>query len=1042
MTLLVETKEGASTAGHRETHAMAQSASRWQDVLHALQQPSESPSALQALTELIAACRKSDLDVMTLLRSSLSTCISPILNHLNSSIPELSDLAAKFIQFLFNAPMLARSLSTTEADLIISNVCELCIRASRKATVILTLWILTQGSQVLEPSILISNSKNLCDAIAYGLTAPFQSGNAQQEAATAFNKVISRIPQAFADRAELWIAPALRAMVVDIPSIREHMRSSFKVMLPLLCPPNDSLVALTVSLVKSDILPSMDRLAKVGKYDDMLYAWEVTVTLLGPRLLKGGFINDILRFTQHSFLHEDLAIRVSSFRAWRKLVDNMAAFAQPIIEPKKVMLLMTPITTCIKKEEKADVNVRLAAVGTWCHILNVIGCNVAQVTDSVIVPILPCCINSSDESIFNTGVAILEIFVGCRTSSSLDFASQMASSEIQLPSLQLSLDLSLHPSLVATITSCIGQVLATRKHPKRCADLIASLVTNLTSSAFDLSLQRRTFFKDTCREMILKVGNSSQSAIFFAETLGRLPHEIIFQRDVTSHSLAALNQTKHSAFEAIICGFVSLYFKDFSVAIPEPVRKLLKCIRVSPDVPKVTSSLSLCLNRMVEKCAVADLSQVATACMRIWTQICHLLVDDSDERCSSSNVGASPARYKSLFNRIKDTISFPCVAASTLDKHALHFSSKDCIHDCLREWSGLYGVLCASANERQTHPLSGLNALVESCVPWWGEKWDSCVPRASKSVGSDIVPRMLSIAISDSSQSRVTVSMKQTPLRSKLVSSKPCIECVCNVSYNLLSTACSSEDMGIAFVPHALSVLDSLCKILSKLSSYFVDDIFAIVDLFLTKCFTIEVLKKSSSLGSLNTGIGKVAIALFSLVAAPGKISQQHLLSVQNTLEISLQCSDEQLLSKASLFWNFLVINNNAVDISQSLIKAAKKANKNGAHVSLTQQISDSQTMDSAGSLPDPTRPFYAQSPGLLLQSSPIRDKDKSRERLKQENEAPRNARSTPQQAVVPKKRPQFVNEVSRDGYVTIEPKKLSGVFTQHQKEVRMYCPL
>ena len=98
--------------------------------------------------------------------------------------------------------------------------------------------------------------------------------------------------------------------------------------------------------------------------------------------------------------------------------------------------------------------------------------------------------------------------------------------------------------------------------------------------------------------------------------------------------------------------------------------------------------------------------------------------------------------------------------------------------------------------------------------------------------------------------------------------------------------------------------------------------------------------------------------------------------------------------------------------------------------------------MDSAGSLPDPTRPFYAQSPGLLLQSSPIRDKDKGRERLKQESEAPRNARSTPQQAAVPKKRPQFVNEVSRDGYVTIEPKKLSGVFTQHQKEVRMYCPL
>jgi hypothetical protein len=340
--------------------------------------------------------------------------------------------------------------------------------------------------------------------------------------------------------------------------------------------------------------------------------------------------------------------------------------------------------------------------------------------------------------------------------------------------------------------------------------LFAALVLNLTGSAFDLSLQRRTFFKDTCREMILKAGNCSQSAIFVSETLGRLPHEIIFQRDVTSHSLAALNQAKHSAFEAIICSFVSLYFKDFSIAIPEPVRKLLKYIRASPDVSKVSSSLSLCLNRMVERCEVAELSHVSTACMRIWTQICHILVEDADERCSSSNVGASPARYKSMYHHFKDAISFPCVVASTLDKHTLHFSSKDCIHDCLREWSSLFGVLCASANERQTHPLSGLNALVESYLPWWGEKWESCIPLASKSVGSDLLPRMLSSAISDSCQSRVTVSMKQTPVRSKLVSSRSCIECVCNVSYNLLMTACSSEDMGIAFVPHALSVLDSL----------------------------------------------------------------------------------------------------------------------------------------------------------------------------------------------------------------------------------------
>jgi hypothetical protein len=244
--------------------------------------------------------------------------------------------------------------------------------------------------------------------------------------------------------------------------------------------------------------------------------------------------------------------------------------------------------------------------------------------------------------------------------------------------------------------------------------------------------------------------------------------------------------------------------------------------------------------------------------------------------------------------------------------------------------------------------------------------------------------------------------------------------------------------MGIAFVPHATSVLDSLCKILAKLSTYYVDDIFPVVDSFLTKCFTIDALKKSSSLGSLNTGICKVAMILFTLVGSPGKITQQHLFNIQNTLEISLQSSDEQLLSKASIFWNAYVINNPSVDIPQSLIKAARKANKNGAHVSMSQQLTDSQTMDSASSLPDPSRPFFMQSPGLLLQSSPIRDKERGRDRVKQENEAPRNPRATPQQAVVAKKRPQFVNEESREGYVTIEPKKLSGVFTQHQKEVRM----
>jgi len=115
---------------------MTHSASRWQDALQALQQTSEDPGVNQAVTDLFTACKKNDPDATKFLRSSTSSCLMALLNHMNSNIPELSDLSAKFVGFVLHTQIFARSLSASEASLALSNVCELRIGGSRKATAV------------------------------------------------------------------------------------------------------------------------------------------------------------------------------------------------------------------------------------------------------------------------------------------------------------------------------------------------------------------------------------------------------------------------------------------------------------------------------------------------------------------------------------------------------------------------------------------------------------------------------------------------------------------------------------------------------------------------------------------------------------------------------------------------------------------------------------------------------------------------------------------------------------------------------------------
>jgi len=123
--------------------------------------------------------------------------------------------------------------------------------------------------------------------------------------------------------------------------------------------------------------------------------WNICVRLLGRHLHSGaGLINGLMTVVEKAFKQKETAALVeAAFRSWMVLMDNFALAHQILNTPKRVKLLMRPLTVNNAKAESTT----LQKFSAWWHLIYLLGSNNHLHLDTVILPFLKFCYGHKSE---------------------------------------------------------------------------------------------------------------------------------------------------------------------------------------------------------------------------------------------------------------------------------------------------------------------------------------------------------------------------------------------------------------------------------------------------------------------------------------------------------------------------------------------------------------------------------------------------------------------------------------------------------------------
>jgi len=123
--------------------------------------------------------------------------------------------------------------------------------------------------------------------------------------------------------------------------------------------------------------------------------WNICVKMLGRHLHSGaGLINGLMTVVEKAFKQKDTAALVeAAFRSWMVLMDNFALAQQILNTPKRVKLLMRPLTVNNAKAESTT----LQKFSAWWHLIYLLGSNNHLHLDTVILPFLKFCYGHKSE---------------------------------------------------------------------------------------------------------------------------------------------------------------------------------------------------------------------------------------------------------------------------------------------------------------------------------------------------------------------------------------------------------------------------------------------------------------------------------------------------------------------------------------------------------------------------------------------------------------------------------------------------------------------
>uniref|UniRef100_A0A1A8N1P0 RAP1 interacting factor homolog n=1 Tax=Nothobranchius pienaari TaxID=704102 RepID=A0A1A8N1P0_9TELE len=321
-----------------------------------------------------------------------------LLDHMTSPNAELSQAALQALGFCVYHSHVVAGLSETFAAQILSALCSLVTKSTDKNTCTRALWVISK--QNFPADVVAKHVSSVLSSLeSVWSREDLQSVVMEHEALSVIIRMLDQVPTQMGDRAVQWVKLVVPLVVHSASKVRLRAASALEMGMPLLLAKQTEVAAVIEPMMRSKLIPELQKLFTSKNETNVLKLWSLFVKLLGKLLHRGGpFINALLNLEELGFRSSSPTIKKIAFIAWKSLIDNFALNPDILCSAKRMKLLMQPLLSIQVRTEA----LLLTKVEVWWYLVVQLGPNLSSNFDQVSAPLLQSTIGSDPSSVPGT----------------------------------------------------------------------------------------------------------------------------------------------------------------------------------------------------------------------------------------------------------------------------------------------------------------------------------------------------------------------------------------------------------------------------------------------------------------------------------------------------------------------------------------------------------------------------------------------------------------------------------------------------------------
>ncbi|XP_010159043.1 PREDICTED: telomere-associated protein RIF1, partial [Eurypyga helias] len=304
--------------------------------------------------------------------------------HISSQNTELSNAALQALGFcVFNSKN-TTELSATEMQDLLSMLNSIASKTADKNTRTRALWVISK--QAFPSEIIKKEVSSIISTLEMILTkGDVQSMVVEYEALNVIIRLMEQTPAQMGEEAVRWAKLIIPLVVHSAHKVQLRGATALEMGMPLLLQKQQEVAAITEQLMTTKLISELQKMFSTKNETYVLKLWPLFVKLLGKTLHRSGsFINSLLQLEELGFRSGSPVVKKIAFIAWKSLIDNFALNPDILCSPKRLKLLMQPLSSIHVRTEA----LALTKLEVWWYLLMRLGPQLPANFEQVCVPLI------------------------------------------------------------------------------------------------------------------------------------------------------------------------------------------------------------------------------------------------------------------------------------------------------------------------------------------------------------------------------------------------------------------------------------------------------------------------------------------------------------------------------------------------------------------------------------------------------------------------------------------------------------------------------